>query len=239
MKDRLLIIPAKGFSKRIKEKNIKNFFGKPIISYALKIAYNSKLFKKIHVSTESKKVQKIVENLGYKIDFLRPKKLAKSDTPTIDVLRYVYHQYKELKYKFDEIWTLSCCTPLLTKKDLQRASKYTKKKKILLAVTKFGTPIEWAFQLKKNNSLKPISPNKLLKSSQSFTEKYHDSGAFAVFPTRYITKKNFKMENNFVGYVLPRERAVDIDNLDDWRFAELLYKNNTLLINEKKNKNNF
>ena len=75
MTNRLLIIPAKGTSKRIKGKNIKHFYGKPMINYALINAKDSKLFNKIHVSTESNKVKKIVENLGFKVDFLRPNKL--------------------------------------------------------------------------------------------------------------------------------------------------------------------
>ena len=110
MKKRLLIIPAKGYSKRIKEKNIKKFHGKPIISYTLSTAKKSKLFKKIHVSTESKKIKRIVEHLGYKIDFLRPKSLSKNNTPTIDVLKYVFNRFSDLNYEFDEIWTISCCT---------------------------------------------------------------------------------------------------------------------------------
>lgn len=222
--NRLLIIPAKGFSKRIKEKNIKLFFGKPMIHYPLKTAIESKLFKKIHISTESKKVKKIVENLGFEIDFLRPKYLSERNTPTIDVLRYVYNRYKELNYNFDEVWTVSCCTPLLTKEDLKKASKFTKKNKILLGISKFDVPIEWAFQLAKDNELKPVNSSEIFKNSQDLKYKYYDAGAFAVFPTVFMLKKKIKLEKNFVGFILPKQRAIDIDTLDDWRFAELLYK---------------
>ena len=222
--NRLLIIPAKGFSKRIKEKNIKLFFGKPMIHYPLKNAIESKLFKKIHVSTESRKVKKIVENLGFEIDFLRPKYLSERNTPTIDVLRYVYNRYKELNYNFDEVWTVSCCTPLLTKEDLKKASKFTKKNKILLGITKFDVPIEWAFQLAKDNELKPVNSSKIFKNSQDLKYKYYDAGAFSVFPTVFMLKKKIKLEKNYVGFILPKQRAIDIDTLDDWRFAELLYK---------------
>ena len=123
MKKRLLVIPAKGYSKRIKEKNIKLFYGKPIISYALLNAKKSKLFSQIHVSTESKKVKRIVEKIGFKVDFLRPNKLAKKDTPVINVLRFVYERYLKLNINFDEIWTLSSCTPLLKSTDLIKAAK--------------------------------------------------------------------------------------------------------------------
>ena len=225
MTNRLLIIPAKGISKRIKGKNIKNFYGKPMISYALANAKDSKLFRKIHVSTESNKVKKIVENLGFKVDFLRPKKLSQNNTPTVDVLKYVYKKYSE-KYKFDEVWTLSCCTPLLKKSDLIKASKKTKKNKVLLSVTKFGAPIEWAFRMNKKKYLKPNFSKKIFKNSQLLSEKYHDAGAFAVFPISFFKKERIDLKNNFLGFVLPRQRAIDIDDIDDWKLAELMYKIN-------------
>lgn len=226
MKKRLLIIPAKGYSKRIKEKNIKKFFGKPIINYTLNNAKKSKLFSKIHISTESNKVKRVVKKLGYEIDFLRPKKLSKNNTPIIDVLRFVYNRYKQSKLNFDEVWTISCCSPLINGNDLIRASKLTKKNKVLLSITKYNAPVEWAFGVNENNSLKPHFPRKLFKNSQNFSEKYHDAGAFAVFPISFLKKKNINLENNFTGFVLPREKALDIDDLDDWKLAELLYKLN-------------
>lgn len=226
MINRLLIIPAKGISKRIKGKNIKNFYGKPIISYALANAKGSKLFKKIHVSTESNKVKKIVENLGFKVDFLRPKKLSQNNTSTVEVLRYVYKKYYENNYKFDEVWTLSCCTPLLKKIDLIKASKKTKKNKVLLSVTKFGAPIEWAFTMSKEKYLKPNFSKKIFKNSQFLSEKYHDAGAFAVFPSSFLKNEKIDLKNNFLGFVLPRQRAIDIDDIEDWKLAELMYKIN-------------
>ena len=224
MKKRIMIIPAKGISTRIKNKNIKKFYNKPIISYALSNAKKSNLFQKIHVSTESKKVKRIVEKLGYKVDFLRPKSLAKNNTPTIDVLRYVIKQYLKLDKKFDEIWTMYCCTPLLKPGDLVKASKVLKKNKVLLSVTKFDVPTEWSFTKLRNGNLKPSFPKKIFSNSKKFKEKYHDAGAFAVFPHSMFIERNIDLENNFTAFVLPRQRALDIDNMDDWKLAEELYK---------------
>ena len=94
---RLLIIPARAGSKRIKNKNIKLFQNKPVIYYSLNQAKKSKLFKKIHVSTDSKKIKKIVEKLNYKVDFLRPKKLAGDKVSTESVLRYVVDKFQKKK----------------------------------------------------------------------------------------------------------------------------------------------
>ena len=100
---RLLIIPATLGSKRIKEKNIKKFFGKPIIYYSIQLALKSGLFNKIHVSTESKKIKNIVEKFGLKIDFLRNKKLSTNRVKLIDVFRHVVKKFKLLGESFDQI----------------------------------------------------------------------------------------------------------------------------------------
>ena len=119
---------------------------------------------------------------------MRPKKLSQDKIPTIDVLRFVYNKYLKLKYTFDEVWTISSCTPLLKKEDLIKASKNVNKNKILLSVTKYDSSIEWAFSLNNNGKLKPVYPKKLLKNSQKFSQKYHDAGAFAVFPISFLEK---------------------------------------------------
>ena len=90
---RLAIIPAREGSKRVKKKNIKNFFNKPLIYYSLKAAKNSRLFTKIHVSTESKLIKKKVEKLGFKIDFMRNKNLSRDKIPLSRVIKYVLQKY--------------------------------------------------------------------------------------------------------------------------------------------------
>ena len=157
MKKRLLIIPARSGSKRIKNKNIKLFQKKPIIYFPLKEAKKSKLFKKIHVSTDSKKIKKLVENFGVKVDFLRPKKLAGDKISTEQVLRYVVKEFEKKSLYFDEIWSITPCSPLVTASDLLKASKKLKKnmKKIILSVAKYPVPIDWAFE-RKNDCLIPL-----------------------------------------------------------------------------------
>ena len=95
---RLLIIPARGNSKRIKNKNIKNFCGKPIIYYSLVNAKKSKLFDKIHVSTDSHKILRIVNKLGFKIDFLRSKKFSSDQMSNLRNLTISFNQQKFLAH---------------------------------------------------------------------------------------------------------------------------------------------
>ena len=223
---RLLIIPARENSKRIPLKNIKLFCGKPIISYVINNAKKSKLFSEIHVSTESDKIKNKVEKLGLKINFKRPVALSKDNTPVIDVLKFVYKKYKKLDYVFDEVWTISPCSPLLISTDLTHAAYRFKKmkKKVLLAVTRYGAPVHWAFVKDKKNNLKPLFKKKLFSQSQSFAHTYHDAGSFAAFPSYLLDMNKIYLENKFVAHELPPERAVDIDELENWNFAEFLYK---------------
>ena len=224
--NRLLIIPARGNSKRIKNKNIKNFCGHPIIYYSLQTAIKSKLFTKIHVSTDSDKIIKILKKYNFIVDFKRPKKISSNYTEAIDVLRYVVDRFKEKGSEFEEIWSLSACSPLIKVKDLLSAAKLmsTKKNKILLPVTEYSAPIEWAFKFKKNNYLQPTRPGFYKKRSQDLEKKYHDTGAFICIPKKFLSKKIKLLDQHYLGKIIPKSRSIDIDEIEDWKLAESLYK---------------
>ena len=119
--------------------------------------------------------------------------------------------------------------------DLRNASKVSKKNKnkITLAITRSSIPIHWALQKDKKNNLKPIFKKKLFQRSQDFKKTFFDAGAFAVFPKKFLIKKIKNLENMFIGFDLPNERSVDIDDIESWKFAEYLYK--ASIVNKKKN----
>ena len=154
---KLLIIPARIGSKRIKNKNIKKFFGKPIINYSIETALKSKIFDEIHVSTDSLKVKNIVKRYPINIDFLRPKKLSGSKVGLIKVYEFIVKKFLDMGKKFDQIWFLTPCSPLIDTKDLISASKFIKKNKVrnLLAITEYLHPIQRAFKLSKSKKLSP------------------------------------------------------------------------------------
>ena len=126
MTKKLLIIPARGNSKRIRNKNIKKFYGKPIIFYSIKSATRSKLFDTIHVSTDSKKIFEVVNKIKKGICFKRKKSLTKDNTPLFQVFSDVVEYYKKNNIFYDEIWFLNPCSPLITFKDLKNASNLYK-----------------------------------------------------------------------------------------------------------------
>ena len=110
MKRRLLVVPARKGSKRIKNKNFLNFYGKPIIEYGLNVALKSRLFNTIHVSSNDPKIS-VKYNLEKKNSFVRPQNLSTDKTPLTRVLKYVLSNYEKLGEKYDEIWMMLPCSP--------------------------------------------------------------------------------------------------------------------------------
>jgi pseudaminic acid cytidylyltransferase len=220
---RLLIIPARSKSKRIPNKNIKKFFGKPIILYTIDCALKSKLFKEIHISTNDTKIKKIVEK-KILIKFLRPKKLSNDKTPLLNVIKYVANKYK-LKNKISsEIWIMLPCSPLIIPKDLISASKILKSKKshnAVMSVSKFSPPIQWAFKINKSGILTAVSSKFQKSDSKNLNDHYFDTGNFIGYKSKAIyNNQKFK----FKSYYIPKNRASDIDNKEDWEFTKILYK---------------
>ena len=228
MTKRLAIVPARGGSKRIPRKNIKDFCGKPIISYVVNSALKSKLFNKIHISSDSDEIRKYSEKLGCKTDFKRPNYLSGDKTTIMEVLKYVVSKYKEAGNNYDEIWLLMACSPLLDASDLIEASHVFKKStenKKLLAVCEYPAPIEWAFNKDENHNLYPVQPGKFAVRSQDLTKTYYDSGTFAIFKENHILlSSNDGDDKGFIGFLLDKTSAIDIDTQKDWDLAELLFK---------------
>jgi N-acylneuraminate cytidylyltransferase len=224
MTKRLLIIPARKNSKRIKDKNIKSFHGKAIISYSIELALKSKLFNKIHISTDNKKIKKISNNFGIELDFMRPKRISDDKTGLMEVYYYVVKKYKNMGMIFDEIWFLSACSPLITSKDLQKASKFFNNNdaETMLSICKFSPQIQRAFYIDKKKMF-PVNKKFIKKNTQDIAERYFHTGNFGAFKNEVFTKINKIFD--YCGYELPKERSVDIDNIDDWNLALKLFKN--------------
>ena len=226
---RLAIIPARGGSKRIKNKNIKDFCGKPIIQYIINSAIESNLFDKVHVSTESNLIKKVVEKCGLSVDFMRPNELSDDFTPLMPVISFVVETYKKDNILFDEIWLLMACSPLIKASDLISASEIYSSQcvesiKPLLAIAEYPAPIEWSFLKDTQNLLHPRFQGKFKVRSQDLPKSYYDSGTFVIFPNNFILKSDKQgSDKGYIGYKLSRHKAIDIDTLEDWYFAEALY----------------
>ena len=225
---RLAIVPARGGSKRIPNKNVREFCGKPMIAHVLEAARASELFDVIHVSTDSAAIGDAVALLGYSPAFPRPAELADDHAPIMPVLKFVADEYARRGQEFDQIWLLMACAPLLEASDLIQAAKlFTEAggNDPLLAVSEYQVPVEWAFSRKPDGRLTPVQAGMFAVRSQDLERKYFDAGSFAAFPSARVRgSQGAGSDDGFIGYVLPKGTAVDIDDENDWVLAEAIYR---------------
>jgi len=223
----IAILPARCGSKRIKNKNIIDFCGKPIIAYALEAASKSQLFDKIHVSTDSDEIKNIVESLGYPVDFMRPSELSGDVVGTIPVLKWVLEKYISVNENYDVIFNIMPAAPFLKPNDLIKAyelyMRYNKKNP-LHVVSEFPVPIEWAYRRDKEGLLKPVQPKAYAVRSQDFKKAYYETGPFSIFHVSHLLSNDPVTDKGFISYVIPKDSAIDIDDYQDLKFAEKLFR---------------
>ena len=224
MPTRIAIIPARSGSIRIKDKNIKKFHGKPLISYCLSEIKKSKMFCKIHVSTESKKIVNLAKKINIKTDFLRTKKLSQDKVGIQEVIEYVIKKYSGTGLKFDEIWLFYATNPFINTNIIKKAySIYLKNKKkySIMTVTKYNYPIEWSGFIK-NRKLKHIFPKLVSKDSKKTYKALCDAGMLVIYQNSFLKNMDKKIE--YIPCILPLGNSVDIDDREDFRLAEKLFK---------------
>ena len=221
----LAIIPARAGSKRIPNKNIKEFFGKPIIYYPLYEALSSKIFSEVMVSTDSLKIAKLSEKSGAKIPFMRSQKNSDDHAILPDVIEEVLSEYKKLGKDFDNICCIMPTNPFLTSNILTDSFKKFKEGngESMIAVKKINTPIEKTYELK-NNMLYPLFKDHFKTRTQDLQPKYSDAGSFFWVTMGAFNEHKKGITNKTIPYILDESQVQDIDNLDDWKLAELKYK---------------
>lgn len=225
---RIAIVPARGGSKRIPNKNIRDFCGHPMISHILHTARSSDLFDVVHVSTEDARIAQVAEEFGFPVGFMRPAELADDHTPLMPVLRHVVETFAARSQRFDEVWMLMACAPLIDTDDLHNGANLfaqTGGRAPVMAVAAYPAPTEWAFERRQDGSLNPAQPGMFAVRSQDLTTKYFDTGTFYVYPERRVCESTGAGDDHgYVGLILSRHKAVDIDNEEDWQLAELIFR---------------
>jgi len=224
----ICVIPARGGSKRIPLKNIKKFFGKPLIYYSIKNALSSKLFDKVLVSTDHEKIAHISKKYGAEIH-LRSNELSDDITDTSSVMRNVI-KYLENKKLFYEIFCCIYPTSVFTKStDLNLGYKKLKKRiNYVFSATEYDHTIYRSF-LKKNGKIKPIFLNMEKKRTQDLPKTFYDAAQF-YFGWRdswMKRKKIFLGNSEFLE--ISKFESHDIDNIKDWNTAEKIWKFNKFL----------
>ena len=230
----IAIIPARGGSKRIPKKNIKKFLGKPIISYSIEAALKSKLFKKVIVSTDSEEIANIAAEYGAEVPFLRPKQLSDDFSGTHEVVGHAVEWIEEKIIKLDYVCCIYATAPLIQDNDLVKGFEIIQKGNwdSVIASTSYSYPIFRSFKKNSQGGLKMIFPEFYNSRSQDLPEIYHDAGQF-YWAKPEIWKKPSEMYNEKNAIVeIPNYRVQDIDTIEDWRRAELLYQ----ILDQKNNK---
>jgi N-acylneuraminate cytidylyltransferase len=226
---RLLIIPARGGSKRIPRKNIKKFLGKPIIAYSIEAAKKAKCFDEIMVSTDDDEIAKVAKSFGAEVPFMRSAKTSGDHSMTAEAIEEVLREYKARKKDFSEFCCLYATAPFATSKRIKEAMRLLEAEKAdcVLPVVRFSYPIQRSLRIK-NGSLKMNWPENYNKRSQDLEPAYHDSGQFFCMKSNSLLKQKIKQKIVFYGKVvpleIPEEEVQDIDTIEDWRMAELKYK---------------
>tara|TARA_Y100001970_G_C14247315_1_gene869204 strand:+ start:103 stop:822 length:720 start_codon:yes stop_codon:yes gene_type:complete len=233
----LCVIPARGGSKRIPKKNIKDFFGKPLIAYTIEVALSSNLFERVIVSTDDEEIAEISRNYGAEIPFIRPKELSDDYVGLEHVVNHAFEYFKNLGEKYEYVCTIYATAPFVQKKYIRLGYEALKSSDAInsFSCTSMPFPIQRAFKIDKKGRCEMFTPEHYQTRSQDLDEAYHDAGQF------YWTNKlrqvqignNMIFSESSVPIIVPRSLVQDIDTPEDWIQAELLFE---ILKNRKNTK---
>lgn len=221
---RLAIITARGGSKRIPRKNIKDFCGKPIIAYSIEAALKSGIFDEVMVSTEDEEIAEIGKSYGASVPFYRSQKTAGDHVMTIDVMTEVVEKYRKRGINPEYVCCIYPTAPFVT------ADKLVKAKGVMvetdadavIPVVKFSFPPQRCF-IKKDNYIEYKWPENELKRSQDLEPFYHDAGQFYFLNVETMMTEHTLVPKNTAPIIMNELEVQDIDNETDWKLAEIKY----------------
>lgn len=221
----ICIITARGGSKRIPRKNIKEFCGKPIIAYSIETALDSGLFAEVMVSTDDGEIAQIARAYGAKVPFMRSEKTSDDYATTADVLIEVLAEYGRRGEYFDILCCLYPTAPFVTVEEMKRGFEMVRSgARAVVPVAEFEYPPQRGFVVNASGDLEYAFPEYANARSQDLPVMLHDCGLFYMAPTsEFISCRSFLMEGT-QGLVVPAKYVQDIDTPQDWQIAELKYK---------------
>nr|WP_174507022.1 pseudaminic acid cytidylyltransferase [Acinetobacter sp. Marseille-Q1620] len=219
----LAVIPARGGSKRIPRKNIKEFHGKPMIAWSIEAALQSRCFDEIWVSTDDAEIAEIAQQYGAKVPFLRPKELSDDFATTADVMQHAVQEFNRLYTENPEfVCCLYATAPFVLAEDLLKGFQLIQNKTVdyVFSATTYAFPIQRAIKLSENGHVEMFYPEHFNTRSQDLTEAWHDAGQFYWGTSDAWLNKTIIFSNHSSVIQLPRYRVQDIDTYEDWERAE-------------------
>ncbi len=225
LKDTLFVIPARGGSKGLPGKNIKDLCGKPLIAYSIDVARAFVDDEHICVSTDSNEIKEVVENYGLKVPFLRPDYLATDTAATNDVLVHAVNFFENLNHNYKKLVLLQPTSPLRTIEDVMGSIKlYRDDIDMVVSVMKSHAP---AVLCKENeDGFLELVHNKNAVGRQSLQTFYEYNGAIYVINVKSLKEKGLASFTRKVKYIMPKESSIDIDDIYDFMLAEQIIQLN-------------
>lgn len=228
MQKMIAIIPARSGSKGLKDKNIRELNGKPLLAYSVEAAVSSGLFETVHVSTDSKDYADIAVAFGADEPFLRDAENAGDASSSWDAVREALRKYQEIGKVFDTCVLLQPTSPMRTAEDIKSAYELFKDRNAesLTSVTEVDHPVQWCFTLDETRSMKEFAASPYKNSRRQELEKhYRENGAIYIVKTDCISNPAFDFyTERCVAYVMDRNKSIDIDTLQDFVVAETIMK---------------
>ena len=224
--NRVAIIPARGGSKRIPRKNIREFCGKPMIAWSIEAALQSGCFKEVIVSTDDREIADASLKLGASVPFLRPPELSGDHAGTLPVVINAIQALESEGSELSEICCLYATAPFVSPGDIQDGLNLLKSSgaEYAIAVTGFPFPIQRALRISNNQRISMMNPQAFSSRSQDLEEAYHDAGQFYWGTRQAWLSGTPSFLADTVPVILPQHRVQDIDTPEDWVRAEWLFR---------------
>lgn len=223
---RLAVIPARGGSKRIPRKNIREFCGKPIIAWSIEAAFQSKCFDQVIVSTDDPEIADVARRFGAEVPFLRPAELADDYTGTAAVVRHAIEWFEENEVTYEEVCCIYATAPFIRAEDIRSGLEilHSGNADYAFTVTSFPFPIQRAVKITSSGRIEMFYPEYYNARSQDLEEAFHDAGQFYWGKSSTWKEGTLMFSDKTVPIILPRYRVQDIDTLEDWDRAEMMFK---------------
>lgn len=220
----LCVIPARGGSKRIPRKNVKDFLGKPLIAYSIEAALNSGVFERVIVSTDDAEIADVAVKFGAQVPFVRDAALSDDYATSSDAVADAATRLGG----YAHVCCLYATAPLITGEILREAyGKFEEAEcEFLFSATEFSFPIQRAIRLSKDGAVNMFYPQFALTRSQDLEQAYHDAGAFYFGRREAWLEKKQIFAPHSRAFLLPRNLVCDIDTPEDFEFAQKLYRIN-------------
>lgn len=221
----IAVIPARSGSKGVKDKNIRQLCGKPLLAYSVEAALKANIFDRVHVSTDSELYQEIAQKYGADVPFLRKSDMASDTASTWDAMRFALDEYRKRGEEFDILTVLQPTSPLRTSEDISAAYSYFQKKEanMISSVCEMEHSPLWSNTLPDDLSMENFeAENIALCPRQALPTFYRENGAIYMIKVEHLLSCNNIYKNKCYAFIMQAEHSVDIDTELDFRIAETM-----------------